>query len=157
MSKADIKLEESADALEETVKAIADEKLKVVQDRLKAEQEAIAAEKRRMEQERIRPASMKAKYMEYVKEVKSLRLRFPTAARYEEELIAKVASELGESELELPEGFVSEVRKYIQGYWQKSSRMQEAVDNIEKNNYLPIVLVALRKHGLPFSIFHCKQ
>lgn len=153
LSKADIKLEESADALEETVKAIADEKLKVVQDRLKAEQEAIAAEKRRMEQERIRLASMKAKYREYVKEVKSLRLRFPTAARYEEELIAKVASELGESELELPEGFVSEVRKYIQ-YWQKSSRMQKAVDNIEKNNYLPIVLVALRKHGLPLQFVY---
>jgi soluble lytic murein transglycosylase-like protein len=153
LSKADIKLEESADALEETVKAIADEKLKIVQDRLRAEQEAIAAEKLRMEQERTRLASMKAKYREYVKEAKSLRLRFPTVARYEEELVAKVASELGESELELPDGFVSEVRKYIQ-YWQGSSRMQKAMDTVEKNNYLPVVIAALRKHGLPLHFVY---
>lgn len=153
LSKADIKLEESADTLEETIKAIADEKLKIVQDRLKAEQEAIAAEKRRMEQERTRLATMKAKYREYVKEAKALRLRFPTAARYEEELIAKVASELGESELELPDGFVSEVRKYIQ-YWQGSSRLQKAMDNIEKNNYLPIVIAALKKQGLPLHFVY---
>lgn len=148
LAQADIKLKQSADALEEAMKAVAQEKLRAVQERLRAEQQAIAEEKQRMEQERARLASMKAKYREYVNQAKSLRLRFPTAARYEEDLIAKVASELGESELELPEGFVGEVRRYIR-IWQGSSRLQTAIDNMERNNYREVVIAALSKQGLP--------
>jgi len=153
LSQADIKLEESADRLNKTVTAIANEKLKIVQEQLKAEQEKMAAEKKRMLLEREKLAAMKGKYRQYVKEANSLRLRFPTAKEYEEELITKVASELGESELELPDDFVEEVRKYIQ-YWQGSSRMQKAMDTIEKNNYLPIVIEALKKQGLPLYFMY---
>ena len=113
----------------------------------------MAAEKKRMLLEREKLAAMKGKYRQYVKEANSLRLRFPTAKEYEEELITKVASELGESELELPDDFVEEVRKYIQ-YWQGSSRMQKAMDTIEKNNYLPIVIEALKKQGLPLYFMY---
>jgi hypothetical protein len=101
-----------------------------------------------MLQEREKLAAMKGKYRQYVKEANSFRIRFPTAKQYEEELIAKVASELGESELELPDNFVAEVRKYIK-LWQGSSRMQKAMDNMEANQYLPIMTGALKKHGLP--------
>jgi membrane-bound lytic murein transglycosylase D len=153
LSQADIKLEESADALDKTMIAIASEKLRSVEDQLRAEKEKVAAERRRMSQERLRLASMKGQYREYVKEANSLRLRFPTEKQYEEELIAKVASEFGESELELPEGFVAEVRKYIK-YWQSSSRLQKAMDNVEKNDYLPIVKGALEKHGLPLHFVY---
>jgi membrane-bound lytic murein transglycosylase D len=131
LSQADIKLEESADALDKTIKAIANEKLRIVQDQVKAEQEKMAAEKKRMLKERAKLASMKAKYRQYVKEANSLRLRFPTAKEYEEELIAKAARELGKSELELTNDFVDEVRKYIQ-YWQRSPKMSQAINNIEK-------------------------
>ena len=153
LSQADLKLEESAEALEKTRQAITNEKLKIAQEQLKAEQEKIAAEQKRMMQEREKLANMKAKYRQYVQEVNSLRLLFPTDAQYEEELMAKVARELGESELELPDDFVVEVRKYIQ-YWQKSSRLQMAMDNLEKNNYLPIVIGALKKQGLPLYFLY---
>lgn len=113
ISRADIKLEESAAVLDETLAAINTEKLRISQEQLKLQQEKIAAERLRMRQERVRLANMKAKYRQYVDEANSLRLRFPTATEYENELIAKVARELGESELELPEEFVSEVHKYI--------------------------------------------
>lgn len=148
LSQADIKLEQSADTLDKAMAAISTERLRVVDEQLKAEREKIAAERKRMLQEREKLAAMKGKYRQYVDEANSLRLRFPTAKRYEEELIAKVTSELGESELELPDDFVAEVRKYIK-YWQGSARMKKAMDNIEKNNYLPIVTGALKKHGLP--------
>ena len=153
LSKADINLEQSADALDRTMKAIDNEKLRIVHEQLKMEQEKVASEKKRMLQEREKLAAMKVKYRQYVKEANSLRLYFPTAEQYEEELIAKVARELGESELELPNDFVAEVRKYIQ-YWQGSSRMQQAMDNFEKNNYLPIVIAALKKHGLPLYFIY---
>lgn len=148
ISQADIKLEESAEVLDKAMVAITNERLRIVDDQLNVEREKLAVEKDRMMRERERLAAMKGKYRQYVEEANSLRLRFPTAKRYEEELIAKVTSELGESELELPDDFLAEVRKYIK-YWQGSSRMQKAIDNIERNNYLPIVVGALKKHGLP--------
>lgn len=153
LSQADIKLEESADTLEKTLRAISTEKLRIEQEQLKLEQEKIAAERKRMLQDRERLANMKAKYRLYVEEANSLRLRFPTKAQYEEELIAKVSRELGESELELPEDFVLEVRKYIQ-YWQGSSRIQNAIETLEKNSLLPIVINTLKKHGMPLYFIY---
>jgi len=153
LSQADIRLEESAQVLEETIKAVADEKLRVEQDRIRAEQQKIAAERQRLAREAEKLNTMKAKYQQYVKEANALKLTFPTAAQYEVELISRVARGFGESELELPDGFVAEVRKYIQ-YWQRSSRMQRAIDNLEKNNYAPIVISALKNEGLPLHFIY---
>ncbi len=152
LGQAEIGLEESADTLAKTIAAISSERLRVADEQLKAEREKIAAEQKRMVQERQRLAAMKTKYRQYVEEANSLRLRFP-GKRYEEDLIARVASELGESELELPDEFVSEVRKYIK-YWQGGSRMQKAIENMEQNNYLPVVAGALKKHGLPLYFIY---
>lgn len=148
LSQADLKLDENAELLDKTLQAINSEKLRISQEELKLQQEKIAAEKLRMRQERVRLANMKAKYRKYVEQANSLRLRFPTDKQYESELIAKVARELGESELELPDDFVEEVRKYIQ-YWQRTSRLQTAINNMEQNNLLPLVTSALEQQGLP--------
>lgn len=153
ISQADIKLEESAAVLDETLAAITSEKLRISQEQLKLQQEKIAAERLRMRQERARLANMKAKYRQYVEEANSLRLRFPTATQYENELIAKVARELGESELELPEEFVSEVHKYIQ-YWRGTSRLQTAISTLEKNNLLTPVIATLENYGLPLYFIY---
>jgi len=153
LAQADIKLDENAAVLDRTIQAISKEHLRVAQEELKAQQEKLAAEKRRMSQERQRLAGMKAKYRQYVEEANALRLRFPTAEHYEEELIAQVARELGESELELPEGFVAEVRKYI-AQWQGSSRMKVAMATLQQNDYLPFVIETLQKHGLPLYFIY---
>ena len=146
LSQADMKLEESAAALDNTLKSLANEKK--AQEQIKAEQEKILVEKARMLEQRKKLASMKSKYQQYIDQARSLQLRFPTAAEYEEELIAKVARELGESELELPDGFVKEVRNYIH-YWQSSARMQIAMEKIQSNNHLAVTLATLDKFGLP--------
>jgi soluble lytic murein transglycosylase-like protein len=97
--------------------------------------------------------SMRAKYQEYVKEATAYRIRFPTNSSYEKELITKVAREFGESELELPDGFVDEVRRYIT-YWQQSSRLQVAMQRFEQNHYASEVLSALDKEGLPLYFMY---
>ena len=153
LSQADLKLDENAELLDKTMQAINSEKLRISQEELKLQQEKIAAEKLRMRQERKRLANMKAKYRKYVEQANSLRLRFPTDKQYESELIAKVARELGESELELPEDFVAEVRKYIQ-YWQSTSRLNTAINNMEQNNLLPLVTEALEQQGLPLYFIY---
>ena len=153
LTQAAIRLEESAAVLEKTTQAVADERLRVERDRIKAEQEKVAAERKRLAQEMEKLKSMKAKYQQYVKEANALRITFPTDAQYEEELITRVARGFGESELELPKDFVAEVRKYI-GYWQNTSRIQQAIDSMEKNNYAPTVISALEKEGLPLQFIY---
>lgn len=153
LAQADLKLEEHAEVLDRALQAMSDEKLRASHEQLRLQQEKIADEKRRMQQDRERLANMKAKYRQYVEEANSLRLSFPSAAHYENELIAKVARELGESELELPEPFVAEVRKYI-GYWQTSSRLPKAIDNLQRQNLLPIIAEHLQKQGLPLYFLY---
>lgn len=153
LSQADIRLEQSAAVLENTLKTINDEKLRISQQELKAQQEQIAAERLRMRQERERLANMKAKYRQYVEEANSMRLKFPSDEQYENELIAKVARELGESELELPEQFVAEVHKYIR-YWQGTSRLQTSITTIDQNNLLEPVISTLQKYALPLYFIY---
>ena len=99
MSKSEVMIQQSAEILEQTLKAAVNQKL-AIQERLKAEQEKIAAEKERVAQEKKKLKSMKAKYQQYVNEATFFRIRLPSDTSYEEELIAKVAREFGESELE---------------------------------------------------------
>lgn len=153
LAQAEIRLEESADVLDLTMKVIVDKKLGIEQAGIKAEQEKIAAERKRIAQERQKLNNMKVKYQQYVDEAKSLRFRFPTNARYEEELIARVARGFGESELELPEGFVTEVKRYIE-YWQKSTRMEQAMGRLTGNYYAPVIFDALEKEGLPLYFMY---
>lgn len=153
LSQAEIRLDESAEVLDLTLKVIVDQKLGVDQESIKTEREKIANERKRISQERQKLAGMKLKYQQYVDEAKSLRIRFPSDAQYEEELIAKVARGFGESELELPKGFVAEVRKYTK-LWQDSSRMQQAIERLEKNYYAPVIIEALEKEGLPLYFMY---
>ncbi len=152
MSKSELMIDQSAEILEQTLKAAVSQKL-AVQERIKAEREKIAVEKARVELEKNKLKNMTAKYQQYVKEATSFRIRFPSDASYEEELITKVAREFGESELELPDGFAEEVRQYIKR-WQDSSRMQQAMEHLEKNNYAPEVISALEKEGLPLYFIY---
>jgi hypothetical protein len=153
LAQADMRLEESAQLLERTMKALAHENLRVEQDRIKAQQEMIAAEKQRLAQEQEKLSRMKARYQQYVQEANALRFTLPTAARYEEELIARVARAFGESELELPAGFVAEVRRYI-GYWQGSARLRRGIENLERNDYASVVLSALEQERLPAQFIY---
>jgi membrane-bound lytic murein transglycosylase D len=153
MAKSEVMIDQSAQILEQTLQAVEHQKLKVEQERIKAEQQKIAAEKERVAQEKRKLNSMKAKYQQYVKEATAFRLRFPSDASYEEDLIIKVARGFGESELELPDGFAEEVSRYIK-YWQNSSRMQRAIERMEKNNYAPEIMSALEEEGLPLYFIY---
>lgn len=153
VARADVKLEESAAVLDRTMNTIVNEKLKIAQQQIKDEQDKILSEKMRMMQERKKMAGMKAKYQQYLEQTRSLQLSFPSAKQHEADLIAKVAREFGESELELPDDFVEEVSKYIH-YWQTTPRLQATMDKIENNNQLNLTLSALEKAGLPLYFLY---
>ncbi|MBD9354857.1 FHA domain-containing protein [Methylomonas albis] len=148
LSQADMRLAENVESLAKAFEEVKDEKLKVSQERIKAEQAKILEEKKRLAEERQKLKLMKAKYQEYLKEIDFLRLSFPTDEQYERELITRVVRGFGESELELPDEFVTQVRQYIKN-WQDTGRLRLAVKNMQDNQYGPMVLDALDKEGLP--------
>ncbi|WP_415879899.1 FHA domain-containing protein [Methylomonas sp. TEB] len=148
LSQADIRLAENIESLGKALEELKDEKLKVSQERIKGEQAKILEEKKRLAEERQKLKLMKAKYQEYLKEIDFLRLSFPTDEQYERELITRVVRGFGESELELPDEFVTQVRQYIKN-WQDTGRLRLAIKNMQDNQYGPMVLEALDKEGLP--------
>ncbi|SJM89115.1 FHA domain-containing protein [Crenothrix polyspora] len=153
LSQSEITFERSAEILDQTLKAVASDKFKVEQERIRAEQQKVTEERIRLAQERMHLKDMKAKYQVYVQEAESLKFRLPFSSNYEEKLIAKVAREFGESELEVPDGFVAEVKRYIK-FWQSTPRMRNAIAVLEKNNYGPTILSALDKEGLPTQFLY---
>ena len=153
LAQSELTIDKSSEVLDQMSNVLAKEKHWAEQDLIRAEQEKIKVERQRVEEEKLNLKSMKDKYRHYVKEATAFRFRFPTNARYEEELITKVARDFGESELELPDGFVDEVRKYIQ-YWQSSSRMPQAMERLEKNNYAPDIIAALETEDLPLQFMY---
>jgi hypothetical protein len=148
LSQADMRLAENVESLAKAFEEVKDEKLKVSQERIKAEQAKILEEKKRLAEERQKLKLMKAKYQEYLKEIDFLRLSFPTDEQYERQLITRVVRGFGESELELPDEFVTQVRQYIKN-WQDTARLRVAIKNMQDNQYGAMVLDALDKEGLP--------
>ncbi len=153
LSQAEIKLKENAEVLDLTMKLIVKEKLGAEQEKIQKAREKITAEKLRISSERQKLVSMKNKYQQYVQNTKLLSIRFPSSSQYIEELITRVARGFGENELEVPSDFVAEVQRYIQ-YWQKSSRISQAMKHLEENSYTSIIIDALEKEGLPLYFMY---
>jgi len=153
LSKSEEMLDKSTEVLDLTLKAVVNQKLTAEQERIEAEKIKIANERKRLALEKKKLQGMKAKYQQYVEEATAYRIRFPTAASYEKELITRVAREFGECELELPDGFVDEVRRFVR-YWQESSRMKQAMERLEMNDYAPGILSDLEKAGLPLYFIY---
>jgi soluble lytic murein transglycosylase-like protein len=68
-------------------------------------------------------------------------------------LIYKVARMFGECELSMPEGFVSEVERYIR-VWQRTSRLPDAMHRIAKNGLGRRIGVAMLRAHLPPQLLY---
>jgi pSer/pThr/pTyr-binding forkhead associated (FHA) protein len=66
----------------------------------------------------------------------------------EDKLILKMARLFGECEINVPDNFVREVKKYITK-WQSSSRFEQAITRAKENNYLPIIMQEFLNQHLP--------
>lgn len=153
LSKAEQALDGSLEALRDAMQAVVRQKLKTEEERIKAELETISAEQRRVAEEKKKLFRMREQYQGYVREVKSLQFGLPSVRGREDELIAKVARDFGESELEVPDGFRSSVKRYIK-IRQSSSRLPVTLNRIEKNGYGSLVVSALAKAGLPIQFMY---
>jgi pSer/pThr/pTyr-binding forkhead associated (FHA) protein len=66
----------------------------------------------------------------------------------EDKLIYRIARMFGECEINMPDEFVKEVKKYIKK-WKSSTRLQNAIRRMQANNYAPTVAETLDSYDLP--------
>lgn len=66
----------------------------------------------------------------------------------EDRIIIRMARLFGECELNMPEGFKREVKRYI-ARWQKSNRLRKALDTLNKNDYTPVIYKAMVENNIP--------
>jgi len=73
-----------------------------------------------------------------------------------ERLIYRVARIFGESEFEIPGGFVRAVQEEIDTYWLASgrSRWLRAVRHAEEQGYTPVIVRTMLEHGLPPEMYY---
>jgi pSer/pThr/pTyr-binding forkhead associated (FHA) protein len=71
----------------------------------------------------------------------------------EERIMVHMARLLGECEVNVPDGFVKEVRNYIKK-WKSSDRLKGAVSRAKSKQYVPIIIGALYENNLPPHFFY---
>jgi pSer/pThr/pTyr-binding forkhead associated (FHA) protein len=98
---------------------------------------------------RAKLARMESQYDAYLDKVGL----FDAAMSEEDRLILRVARIFGECEVNLPDGFVDEVKKYI-AKWQSSKRLARAVERARLNGYDRVVRDVMLQHYLPPQFFY---
>ena len=76
-----------------------------------------------------------------------------TALSEEEMIIYRMARVFGECELEMPKGFVQEVRKYIK-QWQASDRLPNAIRRAQQKQYFGKITESFLAEHLPPQFFY---
>ena len=71
----------------------------------------------------------------------------------EEKLIYKTARVFGECEVNIPDDFIREAKKYIK-YWQSSSKYENAIKREDANGYAPAIIKELNVNHLPPQFFY---
>ncbi len=97
--------------------------------------------------ERIR--SMNASYDRYISELGI----YGEDMDEKEKTIYRVARIFGECEVEMPDGFVKEVMRYI-AEWKKSDRLVMALSRADRLGYAGPITAALLEHHLPPQLFY---
>jgi membrane-bound lytic murein transglycosylase D len=66
----------------------------------------------------------------------------------EKQVIFKMARVFGECDVNVPEGFVQEVRRYI-GIWKSTGLLKDALNRAESRGYTPVIIKAMKENNLP--------
>lgn len=66
----------------------------------------------------------------------------------QDRLIIRMARVFGECELNMPEGFRREVKRYI-ARWQQTGRLTRAIETLKKNEYAPVIYKDMVENNMP--------
>lgn len=114
------------------------------------------AEKRHSQEDRVQMVAAKEKKREleasYRKYVSNLDV-YTKGLSEEERLILRMANIFGECEINMPENFVKEVKKYIER-WQSGTRFESMVRKAQRRNYVADIVEAMVANDLPPQFFY---
>ncbi len=100
--------------------------------------------------------SFKAKYesleKNYDRFVDSLNI-YGKAVDEEEKAILRAARTFGECEINMPEGFKTEVLNYIHK-WQSTERLRNAINRARRNGFVSPIIEAMNRYDLPPQFFY---
>jgi len=71
----------------------------------------------------------------------------------EERIILQIARRFGECEVNMPEGFVKEVKTYV-AKWKSTRRLERAIKRAKSRGYIPKIVQTLSAHDLPPQFFY---
>jgi len=94
-------------------------------------------------------SAMESRYDTFLKKLGTIRKNLPE----DEQLILKMARIFGECEVDMPPGFVAEVRRYIQK-WKTTPRFVKAIKRAQENGYSSIVKATMLEQYLPPQFFY---
>ncbi len=107
--------------------------------------DASAEIKAQVAESKRRLVAMRERYDTFVEQVQAAR---PIPLNTEDKLILHVARLFGETEVDVPDDFATEVKAYIHK-WQSSPRLERAIRRLKENGYAPIIRRALTEQDLP--------
>jgi membrane-bound lytic murein transglycosylase D len=104
---------------------------------------------RQIEAVKIRKKKLEQSYDRYVDSMDV----YSNGLSEKEKLIMRVAHRFGECEINMPEGFVEEVSRFIEN-WQASKRLSRVIRRAARKGYIPKIIQALRDEDLPPQFFY---
>jgi hypothetical protein len=101
-----------------------------------------------IEKARVRHREMEDSYKQFVHD-----LGIYKGMGEEKRLIFRIARIFGECEINMPEGFVREVRHYIRR-WQSTDRLRRAIARAQRRGYARLIVETMLEHHLPPQFFY---
>ncbi|MFE8034350.1 transglycosylase SLT domain-containing protein [Thiohalocapsa marina] len=138
-------LEKTRELAKETFYEMKELELHIANLEASIEQDASAAVRARIAESKRLLAGLRERYDAFVQEVQASRIiKFSS----EDQIILHMARTFGETELDLPDDFVAEVKRYIRK-WQATPRLEHAIRRLHENGYAPIIYRELVAQELP--------
>ena len=140
-----LQLEKTRELAKDTFYEMKELELKIADLEASIDQDASAAVREQIAESKRLLAGMRERYDGFVKEVQASRI---IKLNSEDAIILHMARVFGESELDPPPDFVTEVKSYIHK-WQSTPRLERAIRRLHENGYAPIIYRELTAQDLP--------
>ncbi|MCH5372930.1 MAG: lytic transglycosylase domain-containing protein, partial [Planctomycetes bacterium] len=140
-----MQLEKTRELAKETFYEMKELELTIADLEASIQHEASASLRAQIAESKRLLAGMRERYDAFVKEVQASRIIKLTS---EDEIILHMARVFGETELDPPAGFVTQVKDYIRR-WQATPRLERAIRRLRENGYAPIIYRELTTQDLP--------
>jgi len=140
-----LQLEKTRELAKETFYEMKELELYIAYLEASIEQEASVAVRKQISESKRLLAGMRERYDAFVQEIQASRIVKLTS---EDEIILHMARVFGETELDLPDDFVAEVKRYIRK-WQATPRLARAIRRLNENGYAATIIRELGAQELP--------